>query len=80
MFVNAQLNMCAQVAKKAIGILDSIKNSIASDHLPVLSSAEATPSLLCAVLYPSLQKRHQGLRACPQKGNKAGEGTGALVF
>jgi len=55
---------CAQVAKKADGILACIRNAAGSqqeqgsDHLSVLSSGEAIPPVLCSVLDPSLQERH----------------------
>ena len=30
--------------------------------------------IVCSVLGPSLQERHGGAGACPEKGNRAGEG------
>jgi len=33
-----------------------------------------------SVLGPSLQERHQGPEACPEKVNKAGKGSGAQVL
>jgi len=47
---------------------------------PVLSTGEATPRVLCPVLGPSLQERHRGPGACPEEGNKAGEGSGAQAL
>ena len=47
---------------------------------PVLSAGEAASQVLCPVLGPSLQERHGGPGACPEKGNKAGEGSGAQIL
>jgi len=49
------------------------------DGAPGLSTAEAAPPVLCAVLGPSLQEGPGGAGACPEKGSKAGEGAGEQV-
>ena len=37
-------------------------------------------SLCCSLSGPSLQERHRGPGACSEKGNKAGEGSGAQIL
>jgi len=43
------------------------------DHLPQLSSGEATSWVLCSVLVLLLQERYWGPGVCPETGSKAGE-------
>ena len=45
-----------------------------SDHPPVLSSGETTPQVLCSVLGPLLQERHQGPEECLENSNKGVKG------
>lgn len=85
---SAQLKIsqqCAKVAKKASGILAFIRNKSSQqnqrgDHPQVLSAGVAAPWVLCTVLGLSLQERHQGPEAYPEKCNETGEESGALAF
>jgi len=49
------------------------------DRAPVLGSGEAVPRVLCSALGPSLQEGHGGAGVCPEKGSRAGEGSGEQV-
>ena len=80
MLVNTWLNVrqqCAQVAKKASGILSCFRNNTARRHGQVIlplnsfSCAKAALRVLCLVLGPSLQERYGGPGACSEKGNRA---------
>ena len=66
---------CAQVAKEPMTswlASEMVQSAGAGgDGASVLSSGEAAPQVLCSVLSPSLEERHEGPGACSEKGSKA---------
>jgi len=74
---------CALVAKKASGLLEYTKKSVASRSRQVLLSlcpSEASSGVLCPVLGSPVQERQGTAGHSPAEGYKDGEGTGASLL
>ena len=75
---------CAQVAKKANGIL-AVSGVVqpahqGGDRPPGLCSGEAAPRVLGSALGPSLPEGHRGPGAWPEQGCEAAAGPGTQVL
>lgn len=87
MLIDGELNMPQLVPRqqKANDILACTKNSVVSRTREiikpsVLGTNKATPQILCSVLGPHLQDRHEGAGVGSEMSNEGGDGSREQVL